>query len=42
MFSFYVENPEPPGSLTKNGLYLDKNQKYSVYIFSIWSPQIGS
>ena len=35
MFTFYIENHEPSGSLTKSCLYLDKN-KSIVSTFSIF------
>ena len=39
MFTFYIENHEPFGALTKNDPKLDKNKR-SVQIFSICSLQI--
>ena len=41
MFTFYIENHEAFGPLTKNFPKLDKN-KSSVQIFSIFGLQIGS
>ena len=42
MLTFYIENHEPFGSLTKNFPKAGQELKYSVQIFSICSLQIGS
>ena len=42
MFTFYIENHEFFGLLTKNCPKLDKNKSTVVQFFSICSLQIGS
>ena len=43
MFTFYIENHEPFGALTKNSPKLDKNKSIaSVQIFGIFNLQIGN
>ena len=44
MFTFYIENHEPFGSLTKNCLQLDKNKSTvsTFSVFEVYKPAVNT